>query len=100
MKQTELVLHTNKMRATFGGYICCFSDLRNGKIRATDLAYFSGTHQLIERTERIGNRRLGIGLLQQISMVPTFLYLKQPSIIQFSILIRYRLCMAILILLL
>ena len=69
MKKTELVLHTNKMCADFGCIGCC-PDLRRGKIRATDLAHFARPHELIEGTERIGNRRFGIRLMQLVMIDP------------------------------
>ena len=82
MKETELVLHTRQNKSRPWPHLLLPRILRDGEIRAADLAHFPGAHGGMETRQGVlGNRRLRIGLMQLVARDPKY---SQPAQARFN----------------
>ena len=69
VEEAVVVLHVHEAR---DAEVTCrprrFVELRGREVGATDLAHLAGSDELAERLERLADRRLRIGLVQQVEV--------------------------------
>jgi hypothetical protein len=74
MDEAEFVLKAHESRASAGGRgVSRILQLSRREVRAADLAHLSAANQVVQRTQRIGDRHRRIGLVQlvQVDIVGT-----------------------------